>query len=376
MKIIADSKIPFLKGVFEPYGVVVEYYAGNEIAPEVVKDADALIVRTRTRCDKSLLQGSSVKFIATATIGFDHIDTDFCAKNGIVWKNAPGCNSTSVMQYVASALIRLSIKYNLNFAETTLGIVGVGNVGSKVARMASELGMKVMLNDPPRAREEGKEKFVSLDEMAGKADIITFHVPLIKGGADNTFHLFNETLVSKIKPEAIIINTARGEVISGKILKRALKEKRIKAAVLDVWENEPAVDTDLLSLVDIATPHIAGYSLDGKVNGTAMSVNAVSEFFNLKLKNWYPQEIPCPKNTTIELDCSGFTLQQIVGKAILFTYDVLHDDNRFRETVTSFEFQRNNYPVRREFGTFKVKLANADSRQYNVLKELGFKVVV
>ena len=165
-------------------------------------------------------------------------------------------------------------------------------------------------------------------------------------------------------------------MVSGKVLKKALKEKRVKAAVLDVWENEPAIDTDLLSLVDIATPHIAGYSLDGKANGTAMSVNAVSEFFNMGLNNWYPKEIACPPNTTIELDGSGFTLQQIAGQTMLFTYDVLHDDNRFRKAVTSFEFQRNNYPVRREFDIFKVKLTNTDSEQNEVLKKLGFRVVV
>ena len=280
MKIIADSKIPFLKGVFEPYGVV-EYYAGKEITPEVVKDADALIVRTRTRCDAALLQGSSVKFIATATIGFDHIDTDYCKKSGIAWKNAPGCNAGSVMQYVASVLTRLSINYHFDFNETTLGVIGVGNVGSKVARMASLLGMKVLLNDPPRERKEGRGAFVSLNEIADRADIITFHVPLNRGGADNTFHLFNHDFAKQIKPGSIIINSSRGEVVSGNVLKKVLKEKYLKAAVLDVWENEPVIDAGLVPLIDMATPHIAGYSIDGKANGTAMSVRAVSNFFNL-----------------------------------------------------------------------------------------------
>ena len=376
MKIVADNNIPFLKGVFEPYGVVVEYYPGRAITAEVMKDADALIVRTRTRCDAALLKESRVKFIASATIGFDHIDMDYCKQNGIVWKNAPGCNSASVMQYVASALTRLSLNYDLDFSKTTLGIVGVGNVGSKVARMATLLGMRVMLNDPPRERAEGSKAFVSLDEIAEKADIITFHVPLNRGGADNTFHLFDESLAAKIKPGSIIINTSRGEVVSGEILKMALKDKKVQAAVLDVWENEPAIDADLLPLVDIATPHIAGYSLDGKANGTAMSVNAVSAFFNLGLKNWYPQEMVYPANTTFEIDCSGFSLQQVVSKTIFFAYDVLQDDNRFREDIASFESQRNNYPVRREFGAFTVKLTHADSGQYEVLKKLGFKVVV
>jgi len=376
MKIVVDNNIPFLKGVFEPYGVVVEYYPGSAITAEVVKDADALIVRTRTRCDAALLKGSRVKFIATATIGFDHIEADYCKKNGIVWKNAPGCNSTSVMQYVASALTRLSLKYHLDFSKTMLGIIGVGNVGSKVARMADLLGMKVMLNDPPRERVEGGNAFVSLDELAEKASIITFHVPLNRGGVDNTFHLFDESLAAKIKPGSIIINTSRGEVVSGEVLKKALKDKKVQAAVLDVWEKEPAIDADLLPLVDIATPHIAGYSLDGKANGTAMSVNAASAFFNLGLENWYPREMACPANTTIEIDCSGFTSRQLVSKAMLFAYDVLHDDKRFRKDIASFESQRNNYPVRREFDTFTVKLSHPGSGQYEVLKKLGFKVVV
>jgi len=375
MKIIADSKIPFLKGVFEPYGAV-EYYAGKEITPEVVKDADALIVRTRTRCDAALLQGSSVKFIATATIGFDHIDTDYCKKSGIAWKNAPGCNAGSVMQYVASVLTRLSINYHFDFNETTLGVIGVGNVGSKVARMASLLGMKVLLNDPPRERKEGRGAFVSLNEIADRADIITFHVPLNRGGADNTFHLFNHDFAKQIKPGSIIINSSRGEVVSGNVLKKVLKEKYLKAAVLDVWENEPVIDAGLVPLIDMATPHIAGYSMDGKANGTAMSVRAVSDYFNLGLKNWYPQEIPAPTNTTIKIDCAGLNLQQVVSKAILFTYDVKQDDIRFRSSISTFEYQRNNYPVRREFNIFTVKLTNATPEQYEVLKRLGFIVVV
>jgi len=375
MKIIADNKIPFLKGVFEPYAEV-EYYPGNEINARKVKDADALIVRTRTCCNADLLEGSSVKFIATATIGFDHIDKDFCSRNGIVWKNAPGCNSASVMQYVASVLIRLSMRYRLDLKETILGIVGVGNVGLKVARMASLLGMNVLLNDPPRERSEDKSTFVSIDEIAEKADIITFHVPLNRGGIDNTFHLFNESLVRKIKPDTIIINSARGEVVSNEMLKKAIKEKSIKTAVLDVWENEPDIDVELLQLAEIGTPHIAGYSMDGKSNGTAMAVQAVSDFFNLGMSNWYPENIPLPANTEISIDCTNLNLLQVVSKAILFTYDVIQDDIRFRNSISTFEYQRNNYPVRREFNNFTVKLTNATQQQYEVLKKIGFSTVV
>ena len=374
MKIVADNNIPYLKGVFEPYGSV-EYYQGNEIVASVVKDADALIVRTRTKCDENLLNGSSVKFIATATIGFDHIDTDYCRQNRIVWQNAPGCNSGSVMQYITSVLVRLSLNHGFDFANKTIGIVGVGNVGSKVARMSSLLGMNVLLNDPPRERREGKGSFVSLDEICEKSDIITFHVPLIEEGTDKTQHLFDDLFLSKVKKDVIIINSSRGEVVSGNVLKRALKEHKIKAAVLDVWENEPNIDKELVQLVEMATPHIAGYSVDGKANGTAMSVQAVSKFFKLDLSSWFPEKLPSPANSSIEIDCNGLTCRQVINRATLFTYDVQKDDTTFRSSINTFEYQRNNYPVRREFNFFTIKLINPLPGCAELLRNLGFGVV-
>ena len=250
MKIIADNKIPYLKGVLEPLANI-EYYPGKEINAAKLKNADALIIRTRTKCDKTLLSGSSVKYIATATIGFDHIDTAYCDANNIQWTNAPGCNSGSVMQYMASALIRIAFKHNFSLSDKTIGIVGVGHVGSKVAKLATALGIKVLLNDPPRERIEGSKEFVSLEEIQKNADIISFHVPLNLGGPDKTYRLFNKDFLNGIKNEAVIINTSRGEIVSEKILKEGLKNKRISAAVLDVWENEPEIDEGLLKLVDI-----------------------------------------------------------------------------------------------------------------------------
>ena len=374
MRIVADNNIPFLKGVLEPYGSV-EYLPGKEIVASTIKNADALIVRTRTKCDEKLLKGSRVKFIATATIGFDHIDTNYCRQNGIVWQNAPGCNSGSVMQYITSVLVRLSLNHRFDFANKTIGIVGVGNVGSKVARMASLLGMNVLLNDLPRERREGSENFVSLDEICAKADIITFHVPLIKEGADKTYHLFDEQFLSKVKKDVIIINSSRGEVVSGNVLKRALKENKIKAAVLDVWENEPDIDNELVQLVEIATPHIAGYSVDGKANGTAMSVQALSKFFKLDLDSWFPGQLPSPANSSVEIDCNGLTCRQVINRATLFTYDVQKDDTAFRKSITTFENQRNNYPVRREFNFFTIKLINPLPECAELLRNLGFGVV-
>ena len=267
MKVVCDSDIPFLKGALEPYCEVV-YACGRDISSDMVQDADALVIRTRTRCDANLLEGSKVRFIATATIGYDHIDTEWCESHGIKWTNAPGCNSWSVQQYIGSLLVTMSRSLGFKFKEKTIGVVGVGNVGSKVARLAALLGFRVLLCDPPRARKEGAGQFVSLDEIIERSDIITLHVPLIRDGEDATLHMFNESRLAMMNSDQILINSSRGEVVDGQALKNALAEKRILAASLDVWENEPQIDPLLLSLLFTGTPHIAGYSVDGKATGT------------------------------------------------------------------------------------------------------------
>jgi erythronate-4-phosphate dehydrogenase len=373
MKIVADNKIPFLKGVLEPYAEVA-YYPGTEINAKLVNDADALLVRTRTKCNANLLENSKVKFIATATIGFDHIDTAYCESKDIRWTNAPGCNSVSVMQYIASALVFLSEKYNFNYSDKTLGVVGGGNVGSKVALLASGLGMKVLLNDPPRERVEGKGKFVSLQKIQENADIITFHVPLNNEGVDKTYHLVDENFLHSIKPETIIINSSRGEVVSAASLKKALKEKKIKAALLDVWENEPLIDKELLDLVDIGTPHIAGYSADGKAMGTAMSVQALSRFFNFNLNNWLPDNIPQVHNNKIEIDCEELNIQEVINKAVLATYNIENDSTALKKSLKTFEAQRGNYPLRREFNAYEVCLKNDKNNIGQLLSTLGFRI--
>lgn len=374
MKIVADDKIPFLKGVFEPFADVL-YLPGDTIDRSHLADADALIVRTRTRCNEQLLKGTAIKFIATATIGYDHIDTIWCKANGIEWTNAPGCNSGSVYQYVASVLVTLAVKHNFNLGDRTLGVIGVGNVGKKIVRLAEHLGIQVLLNDPPRARKEGMCGFISLDGILRDCDIITCHVPLIMDGEDKTYHLVDEKFLCKANKGTILINTSRGEVVDTVALKNHLANSvRLSGAVLDVWENEPNIDLDVLSMVDIATPHIAGYSADGKVNGTAMSVQAISRFFNLPLKMWVPEEIPFPEHSEIIIDCSGRSVQNILTEAVLFTYNVMDDNNRLRQSVATFEKQRGNYPLRREFRAFTVKLINPHSGVDQKMKNLGFQL--
>lgn len=376
IKIVADSKIPLLKGVFESCADIV-YLPPSEIINENIKDADALLIRTRTKCNSKLLDGTKIKFIATATIGYDHIDTSYCESKNIKWMNAPGCNSTSVMQYVASVLVTLCKIKNIDLSKMIIGIVGVGNVGSKIAQLAESLGMKVLLNDPPRERKEEKEKFVSLEELMNRSDIITFHVPLIKEGIDKTFHLADEAFFAKLNKEKILFNTSRGEVVDTSALKNAINNGIITTAVLDVWENEPTIDRDLLNLVDIGTPHIAGYSTDGKANGTAICVRGLSSFFNLGIaNNWYPSAIPLPYNPQeLTFKCEGKSNQEIINEVILSTYDVIKDDVILRGSVDTFEKQRNEYPVRREFAYFKIKLLNGNPELTVTLNRLGFNLV-
>lgn len=376
IKIVADCKIPLLKGVFEAYAEIV-YLPPSEITNENIKDADALLIRTLTKCNSSLLDGTNVKFIATATIGYDHIDTSYCESKNIKWMNAPGCNSSSVMQYIASVLLTLAVKKNLNLSETTIGIVGVGNVGSKVARLSDALGMKVLLNDPPRERKEGKGNFVSLDELISRSNIITFHVPLIKDGVDKTFHLADDSFFTKLNEKKILFNTSRGEVVESNALKNAIKNRIISTSVIDVWENEPSIDIDLLNMVNIATPHIAGYSADGKAKGTAICVRGLSSFFNLGVdNNWYPSSIPLPSNPKeLIFECEGKTEQEILAEIILSTYDVTIDDDMLRKSVETFEKQRNEYPVRREFPFYQIKLVGENPKIRTTLNELGFILI-
>lgn len=374
MKIVVDNKIPFIKGVLEPYADVV-YLPGKETTAEVVKDADALITRTRTKCCESLLKGSAVKVIATATIGFDHIDTDWCEANGIIWRNAPGCNSWSVKQYISSVLVRLARRHSLRFEDLTVGVVGVGNVGSKVAEAAGILGCRVLLNDPPRERREGPGAFVSLDEIVVESDIITVHVPLTREGEDCTMHLFDAERIARLRPTQILVNSSRGPVVDNAALKAALKAGDLRGAVLDVWEGEPDLDPELVDLLDFATPHIAGYSADGKANGTTMSVRTVAGVLGLPLTSWTASGIPAPSQSLeFELDASGKTRQQVLSEALLHTYDVASDSDALRADLGAFEKLRGDYPIRREPTAFTVRLRNAAPEVAQSLGKLGFGI--
>lgn len=374
LKFIIDNKIPFIKGAFENFAEVI-YLPGNEIGPEDVKEADALIIRTRTKCNQALLDASKIQFIATATIGYDHIDTAYCKEKGIQWTNAPGCNSSSVEQYIVSALLFLADKNGFKPEKKTVGIIGVGNVGRKVEKACKALGYKVICNDPPRERIEGSIEFTSLDELLAQSDIVSMHVPLISEGIDSTVDMADKVFFEKMKPGACFINSSRGEVVNEQDLKNSMSAGNIGDAVLDVFQNEPLLDLSLLHKLTLATPHIAGYSMDGKANGSAMSVQAISKFFKLGLEQWQVENIPSPENPEIFVDGGQSDSIELIREVYNQCYDISDDHNNLRDEVDKFESLRGNYKLRREPAAYRIRLYNDDEKYRNILETLGFSVI-
>ena len=367
MKIVADDKIPFLRGVFEQEQCEVVYLPGKSTGKDELADADAVITRTRTKCNAAVLSGSKIKIAATATIGFDHFNTAELDELGINWCNAPGCNSSSVAQYITSVITTFG-----NYSGKTLGIIGAGNVGKKVAAKASALGMNVLINDPPRAEKEGADGFVELSEILEKSDFITLHVPLEYEGKYPTYHMCSDDFFAKMRKNPVFINSSRGEVTDTEALKKAVREHIVSKVAIDVWENEPEIDSELLSLADIATPHIAGYSLDGKANGTIACVRAVAEKLGIeKLTSWDCKNIiPLPENGVKIVLPDGINGLDAVKYAVQHTYCVMYDTDCLKSEPYRFEELRGNYYVRREFPAFAV--VNADADAAKILKKLGF----
>lgn len=340
MKFVADVDIPFLKDVLEPYAEVV-YKKGMEICREDILDADALLIRTRTRCDASLLEGTKVSLITTATIGMDHIDLDYCRSHGIEVANASGCNAGGVMQYVFSALYGVAARKGIKIDGATIGIIGVGNVGKKVEYLAEYLGFKILRCDPPRAQREGSDGFCSLEHLLAESDVVTLHVPL----DDSTRGLASADFFTLMKPGSIFINASRGEVVDEKALIEA--SPKFGAIVIDTWNNEPDVDENLIDIVDIATPHIAGYSFQGKLNGTALAVRAVASHFGIDdLIGFFPVDELSDREPLI-LDLKGKNQGEITA-VFQYNYPIFTDDFRFRMEPHKFEKLRSEYQYRRE----------------------------
>ena len=338
MKIVVDDKIPYIRETICQLADEVVFLSGAAITAADVKEADVLVVRTRTHCNQQLLEGSKVQLVVTATIGYDHIDTHWLDKAGIRWTNCPGCNSGSVAQYVECSLLLLEQQKKLPLSQSTIGIVGCGHVGSKVKAVAERHGMHVLVCDPPLQKANSQKltanSYVSLDEIERRCDVITFHVPLTREGQYATWHLADDAFFRRLSRVPYIINTSRGEVVDNKALLKALEEGSVRDAVIDVWENEPHPDAALLEKVFIGTPHIAGYSADGKVNADNMVVDAICQQFGLP----HPEPI-VPPTLPSDIHFTGSPLD---------LYNPMDDSRKLKAEPSFFEQLRNNYPLRRE----------------------------
>ena len=330
MKVIIDSAIPYIRGVVEPYAEVV-YCSGASIDSTLVRDADALVVRTRTKCCHELLEGSSVRFIATATIGRDHIDERYCREAGIEVASAAGCNARGVLQWVAATLKHIVSSDNKRPEEYTLGVVGVGNVGSLVVEHARHWGFKVLMCDPPRHEREGGE-FYPIDDIVRRADIITLHTPLDV----TTHHLINAERIALMRPNAVIVNASRGAVVDN----RAVAESHHRYA-FDVWEDEPYLNEDILRGAMLATPHIAGYSQQGKANATTMSINALAQHFGLPLETWRPAEVAPTTPRLLSWEDMCATIERYC--------DIVSETETLKRSPKHFESLRNDYRYREEY---------------------------
>ena len=341
MKFVIDQAIPFIKGVFEPYADTV-YKDGMAICRADLLDADALVIRTRTRCNEALLAGTPVKIIATAAIGTDHIDIPYCNENGIYFQNAPGSNSGGVMNYIFSALYGAASRERIPLTGATFGIIGAGHVGTRVESVARTLGFKVLLNDPPREAEEGPNQFVSLDRLLAESDIVSMSMPLNAA----THKMADADFFAKMKFGAVFINTARGEVVDDHALKAAFS--KLGPVIIDTWNNEPDVDVELISKATIATPHIAGYSYQGKQRATAAAVRSVARFFKLEpLYEFFPKT-ELEELEAVKLDVAGLTQGEITS-VFQYNYPIFTDDFMFRVNPDKFDELRHMYRYRREF---------------------------
>lgn len=339
IKVVIDSAIPFIDQVLNPYATIIRL-EGKEITALEVTHADALIIRTRTICDAKLLEGSNVKFIGSATIGYDHIDLEYCKRKGITVVTAQGCNAMAVVHYLAAVFNEIGG----DLTKKKLGVIGVGNVGSRVALLGKKLGMEIQLNDPPRAERDSAFVNRDLNKMLSECDIVTLHTPYTTTGKYPTENLANEHFFDRMRHGAIFINTSRGEVVNEDALIDAIDDLKIAHSFIDVWRGEPFINHELLKRTTIATPHIAGYSTQGKANGSAHVVRALAQYFNItELLEWYPSGIKTDQKTDISAD--------EILKGIKGCYDILADDKALRHTPERFEELRNQYNYREEFFT-------------------------
>ena len=378
MQLVVDENIAFAEEAFSQFGDVL-LINGREITNEILHNADALIVRSITNVDDKLLQNTNIKFVGTATIGTDHIDNNFLNENNMAFADAKGCNADSVAEYVFTALLKITVDNKLTLKNKSIAIIGVGNVGSRVAKYAEALGLKVYKNDPPIQRAGEGSNYVSLEE-AMQADIITLHVPLNKSGIYKTFHLLDEKKLSKIKDNTIIINSSRGAVVDHIALSDIVDKKHFKV-ILDVWEGEPLINIDLLQKVLISSPHVAGYSLEGKVNGTKMIYDALCRFTN-QLSDWEPK-MPTVENNIIDV-ATVKNLEEKLHMIFRQVYNIETDDYKMREMIKMdndsraayFDKLRKEYLLRREFTNYTILVEETDKQLKGILEAFRFNIKV
>jgi erythronate-4-phosphate dehydrogenase len=382
MKIICATSIPFAGEVFGTLGET-RILDPHQITSEVTGDADILIARSTLKINASLLEGSRVKFAGTCTIGHDHMDIAWLAKNGVAWTAAPGCNANSVAEYIVAALLCLAKRHGLQLRDKTIGIIGVGNVGSLVLKKAKALGMRVLLNDPPLFEASGENAYRPLDETLAGSDIITLHTPLAKSGKFPTYHLAGNEFFSRLKPGCILINAARGPVVDSDAFLDARSKKIVSHAVIDCWEGEPAFRPDVMESADIGTAHIAGYSFEGRVMGTVHVYRELCKFLGVEPKFTLDALLPPPPVPEIRIDAASLSEEEALASIVSRVYDIGADDRLLRETASadsaargkSFELLRKNYPVRREFRFTRVILRNAEISLAERLQKLQFQVI-
>jgi len=381
MNIVADENIPAVADAFGPLGTVT-LVNGRNLTAAQVRDADILLVRSVTRIDAGLLDGSRVRFVGSATIGFDHVDREYLAARGIGFATAPGSNATSAAEYVISALLVLAQRQGQPLAGRSVGIIGCGNVGSRVRTRLAALGMHCCINDPPRQAEGVADSYVDL-ATALACDVVTLHVPLTRTGAHPTFHLLDAAALAQLRSGAVLVNTARGAAVDNAALEARLDARGSPDVVLDVWEGEPDIRLSLLDRVALGTPHIAGYSLDGKLRGTQMIHAAVCAFLG-KAPEWDVSQV-LPEAAVLHLQGGdGCPVEAMVRDAVTGCYDVRADDARLRLIRTLepaaraayFDRLRKEYPVRREFAATPLQADGLTPSQARALSGAGFTVRV
>ncbi len=381
MKIICATNMPFAAEAFGTLGEVV-ILPPRAITAEAVRDADLLALRSTTRVNRALLQGSRVRFVGTATIGYDHLDVAYLEQAGIAWCAAPGCNANSVSEYLVAALLCLGRRHGLTLAGKTLGVVGVGNVGRRVVEKAAALGMRVLQNDPPRRDAEKSDAFLTLEEVLSASDIVTLHVPMTKSGPYPTLRMAGRDFFGRLKPGAVFVNAARGGVIDSDALLAAMDRGVVAQAVLDTWEGEPGFRPEVLARADLGTPHIAGHSFEGKVTGTVMVYREACRFLGVA-PAWTPDALlPPPLVPEVRIEDPGRPEEAVLDDVVRRVYDIEADDRRLRgiageelrRRAEAFERQRQEYPVRREFRFTRVVLPSRCPPLEQKLSGLGFAV--